>query len=807
MAPRFDSDNLRLELAVADLIDASLFRHIGFGQRGGYERMWVGQAIHSRYQEQALARDPAYAREVLLSWTFEAAGFRVSVRGRADGVWRDADGTAVVEEVKSVRRGTPLGATARARAEEQLSLYGLLLARTQARPVRAMLVLIELGTDAVRLEPLELRIDALEARLRALVERLIAEFETDRAERSDRSASADGLRFPYPARRPVQDTIMAAVERALEERSHLLVQAPSGVGKTVAALYPALREALRRDLRVFVLTAKNTQQEMALQVLELLGQSADFRSVQLRAKARMCANEQMLCREEYCPHLRDFSRRLEESDAVERLFAAAATALPDGVYAAARQHQLCPFELQLAASRRSQVVVCDYNYVFDPYVALSDFAPEEDLSATLLVIDEVHNLLDRGREYYSPDLSQRRARQVADWAEAAHTPPGAAAAELCRAVADVVDRALADAAVEAPGSALARDEWAAEARLPEEPLQRLRPALDRAFIDYLEYRHNTRSFQSEDPFISFYFDFLRFLNGLLVSDSSFAHWVERSRDDARLVVQCRDPSRFLGGVLNRTAGAIGLSATLSPLDFYRDALGFDADRTASVVLPDPFPPENRAIVIDASVVTSFRERDRYRDRIAGRLSEFADAVPGNCLVLFPSYAFLEQIARRLAPSSKRVLVQRPDQGDHERAAILKTLREALFGDVLLLAVGGGVFAEGVDYPGDALAAVAVVGPCLPALTPERELLRAYYDEQLERGFEYAYVAPGLVRVLQAAGRLIRSERDRGVIALLGRRFSEPPYADYLPEAWLPPEGVMGLVGDPAAVARKFFAEG
>ena len=796
---RFRPDERTLELSVGDLVELRLPQ--GPARRGGMERLWLGQAIHGRYQERALERDPSFAREVPLAWTFEQSGFQVSVRGRADGVWRDTDGIPVVEEIKSVRRGTALGATARARAEAQLLLYALLLARAEGTPVRAELVVIELGSDADVREPLEVRPDALEAGLRADVERLIAAFEAERAERSDRRASAVGLRFPYPATRPVQDAIIAAVDRTLEEGGHLLLQASTGVGKTVAALYPALQHALRDDLRLFVLTAKNTQQEMALRVLELLGTDTPFRTVQLRAKARMCANEQMLCREEYCAYLRDFSRRLGDSEALDRLFALRQTALPDAVYAAGQQHGLCPFELQLAAGRRAQVVVCDYNYAFDPYVGLTDFAPDVDLSQTLLVIDEVHNLLDRGRAYYSSQLSRQHVAEVAAFAEASRTPAGAGIAELCRALAELVEGSLAEAA---PAGAETASEWAVEARLPEEQLHGFRPALDRVFVDYLEYRHSTRSFEADDPFVSFYFDFLRFLNCLLVSDSTFAHWVARSRDDARIAVLCRDPGRLIGRVLERTAGAIGLSATLTPLEFYRDSLGFGADRTATLALPDPFPAENRAIVIDASVATSFRERDRHRDRIAERLSEFADAVPGNCLALFPSYAYLEKVASRLAPRSKRVLVQRPEQGERERTEILRTLREALLGDVLLLAVCGGVFAEGVDYPGDALSAVAVIGPCLPAVTPERELLRAYYQEELERGFEYAYVAPGLVRVLQAAGRLIRSERDRGVIALFGRRFTEPPYAGYLPEAWLPPEGVPGLVGDPAQTARKFF---
>jgi DNA excision repair protein ERCC-2 len=209
-------------------------------------------------------------------------------------------------------------------------------------------------------------------------------------------------------------------------------------------------------------------------------------------------------------------------------------------------------------------------------------------------------------------------------------------------------------------------------------------------------------------------------------------------------------------------------------------------------------------VIDTSIATTYRERPVYYPLIAERLGQFADSVPGNCLALFPSYAFLAEVASHLEPASKRVLVQRRASGDREREEILEVLRSALLGDVLLLAVAGGVFAEGVDYPGDMLRAVAVVGPCLPGLTVEQQLLKRYYQERFDRGFEYAFVVPGMTRVVQAAGRLIRSDEDRGVIALLDRRFLEGIYRKHLPGDWVPEEGAEALSHDPAKAAAAFF---
>ena len=291
---------------------------------------------------------------------------------------------------------------------------------------------------------------------------------------------------------------------------------------------------------------------------------------------------------------------------------------------------------------------------------------------------------------------------------------------------------------------------------------------------------------------------------MISTSDAFNHCVERVDGDSRLRVLCKDPGRFLGKVLNRTHATIGFSATLSPFEFYRDLLGFDAQRTSELALPSPFPAENRRVVIDDSVSTLWRERpDNYRP-IAERLGALSTAVPGNCLALFPSYRFLSEVHEHLSVPGRLVLAQSAGDSDRQRNEILDALRSPLSGDCLLLAVAGGVFAEGVDYPGDMLRAVAVVGPCLPAVTLEQELLKLYYEERFDRGFEYAFVVPGMTRVVQAAGRLIRSAQDVGVIALHDRRFLRPPYREHLPGDWLDGGSPESLVSVPAQAAREFF---
>jgi len=811
MPARFDPDLLRVELSVADLLERELVGSLGFGQRGGYERLWLGQAIHSRYQEATLARDASYRREVVVSAELTHRGWQVLLRGRLDGLRRDPDGSLVVEEIKSVRRGGQLSPATREMYERQALLYAWLLRLTEEAPVRAELVLIEIGSDAVERIELSTSWAALEGEVRRRLSALLRAYEAEREAREERRRAAATLAFPYHATRAGQERIVEAVETALENRDHLLLEAPTGIGKTVAALYPALRHALTHGKRVFVLTAKTLQQDMAMKVLALLNGDETFRSLRMRAKAKMCANGEVICHEEYCPYARDFYGKLKTAGTVPRLIAEHPTLEPDEIFHRARADEVCPFEVSLDLAHQVQVVVCDYNYAFDPYVALSEFGADGDLSDTILVIDEVHNLVERGRGYYSPSLSARAAREAAESIARLSDPALDTVVEVTLDLARLIESAVGGLfpgpppGFFDPGFSQPEDApQAAEARLPEEDLWLLRPRFDGAFVDYLEWQRSNRAFRDDDPFVGLYFDVLRFLDAMMLLDGAFSTLMVSVGGDMQLQVLCKDPSRFLGKVINRTHSTIGLSATLSPPEFYRDLLGFESGRTASLSLPDPFPETNRRIVVDATVETTWKQRPFHYPRIAERLGAFAAAVPGNCLVLFPSYEFLRSVAERLEVPGKRVLVQQRADSDRARQEILTSLRGALFGDVVLLAVAGGAFAEGVDYPGDMLQAVAVIGPCLPAVSLERKLLEDYYEERFERGFEYAFVVPGMTRVVQAAGRLLRSPEDRGVIALFDRRFLAPLYAGHLPGHWLPSGGVHALAGEPAMAAAEFF---
>jgi DNA excision repair protein ERCC-2 len=327
---------------------------------------------------------------------------------------------------------------------------------------------------------------------------------------------------------------------------------------------------------------------------------------------------------------------------------------------------------------------------------------------------------------------------------------------------------------------------------------------ERLVMNYISWKIENRIAEEDDPLVDFYFKLVKFTNLLSEDGEEFAHVIERTRDGLKLKIFCKDPSRFLGSIFDSAWATVALSATLEPFDFYKKTLGFPESRASEISLPSPFPRSNRKIVIVPEVDTTFKQRANHYVGIAKTVAQIAESSGGNFLALFPSYAFLREVSERMPTIRKQTIVQRTDMTDYERNAVLEILRDRRGGDNLILAVSGGMYAEGVDYRGDMLAGVVVVGPALPSVSFEQELLKRYYDDQYGAGFEFAYLIPGMTRVVQSAGRVIRSETDVGVIALLCRRFTQESYTRYFPTDWYDESPRELISKKPASEIRAFF---
>ncbi len=800
---RVDHETKEIVCSVGDLVYESTYRRIGVERGDGFRRMWIGQDIHSQRAELRAAEDANYRPEVHVSHKTTAGGWQVTVTGRIDGLSVDRAAQRVcVEEVKSIHFDLELEALYRSEKLQrhlyQLLLYSLFLS---LRPEYAgfefapQLVLIDLATGETKIIDADFDPDAVAATLESSLVKLVEQIDSAHALRVAKRAFASAIEFPYTRMRPYQKEMIGAVARAIEQREALLVSAPTGIGKTIAVLYPAVKQALRLGKKLFFLTSKTLQQDAAIEALGMLNDGA-FRVLRIRSKQKMCAHTQMICHEDFCPFAARYGEKMAKTGLLSEIVTTLSYFDPAITFELARTREVCPFEVSLELIEQADVIVCDYNYIFDPYVGLKAYAQEHDYGDCILVVDEAHNLVDRGRGYYSPELEERSFEAIRNhlrgrncWLDGWEELIELLADHFAELAANLDEESGQRQALCTPNRELfleQRVEW------------------ERLVLAYIGWKIDNRIAEEDDPLIDFYFRLVKFTNLLSEEGDEFAHIIEKTAGGHRLKIFCKDPSKFLGTIFDSAHATIALSATLEPFDFYKRTLGFPSDRVAELSLPSPFPRDNRKIVVVSDVDTTYKQRTGYYDKISETVAEIAEASDGNYLALFPSYAFLREVADRLPPLRKNLMVQRTDMTDYERNAILDILREKPRRGNLILGVSGGMYAEGIDYRGDMLTGVMVVGPALPQVSFEQELLKQYYDEQYGAGFEFAYLIPGMTRVVQSAGRVIRSETDVGVIALLCRRFTQATYTRFFPADWYD-ESPHELVSKrPASEIRSFF---
>ncbi len=606
----------------------------------------------------------------------------------------------------------------------------------------------------------------------------------------------------------------------------MLATAPTGIGKTVAALVPALRFALRRDATLFFLTAKNTQQEMVARTFRDVAAATgcpegSLRALTFREKRRMCPPETLLCHPDHCDHLRAFLDRNKREAVLDELLHDSAHLEPDAIYETGEGAAMCPYALALALSLRVELVICDYNYVYDPDVSFSVFG-EEDGVRLAVVADEAHNLFDRAREYWSPFLSRTRLIDVLGRVERGElrapddieeTPSlpllGVPAdgvvlfgeiARLLRRIDEGIATLSEEAAVAHPGAM----DGCRPYRPPSEPWEALAVDAAALLVRYAHYQQAHELIRPDDPLIEILRATMSVVHLLGREVPELVPYVATAPEaEPGFGILCVDPGPLLEERHARAVGTVAMSATLTPLDYYADVLGLRPLDPLEVSLPTPFPAEHRCVRVDTTVATTWRERKRHYEKIARIVEDVVGARAGNYVAYFPSFAFLRAVKAKLRVPEETLIEQEARMGPKAREKILARLRAASE-PTLLLAVMGGIFAEGIDLPGEALIGAIVVGPGLPQVGFERALMQHHFDSRDRPGFAYAMLFPGMQRVVQSAGRVHRTPDDRGVIVLLGRRFVRSPYVECLP-AWWTRYGPEELVTtDPGADLRAFW---
>ena len=598
--------------------------------------------------------------------------------------------------------------------------------------------------------------DELIRRLMAFAVPYMAWIRAVDTRREQSRATLDRLPFPYDGYREGQKDMALATYRAMKRHHSALIEAPTGIGKTAAALFGALRALGKGHVTaIFYLTARTTGRRAAEDALERMREDAiSLRSVTITAKEKCCLLGKPDCMG--CPYaLGYYDRRraaLKEALYIQRLDAEAIREL-------ALEHELCPFELSLDMSETADVVICDYNYAFDPRVRIRRYF--EGRSGAGLLVDEAHNLADRAREMLSAEISGARLkalRQKIASFEGTDSLMAQLMGELLKALRCPED-ASPEALAEPPEAIMKAVKAFVE---PAAEMQSAEPDVREFLFDAQWFMTVSKRFREED------------YRAMLLPGEGL--WTLR--------LWCYDPSRHLRRTLERVGGAALFSATLAPMSFYAAQLGADGAGDTALQLESPFPRENLKVLC-LPVSVSLRDRERTAHAVCQVIHAMAEAKTGNYIACFPSYAYMNLIYRhyRMLWPCDDVACQQSAMSEASRAAFIERFRPEPGRSLVGFIVLGGVFAEGVDLPGDRLSGAAIVSTGMPQLSFERETLRELMDDADDGGTDAAYTYPGLRRVLQAAGRVIRTERDRGVVILMDTRYRQEKYAELFPPHW------------------------
>lgn len=758
-------------ISVRDLVEfllrsGDLDRRQSSGRRDA-QAMQAGSRIHRKLQKQM---GSGYQAEVTLKHQILLEDIPVSVEGRADGIWTDKRGEEpliVIDEIKGTyrdlsRMGAPVEVHL-AQAKCYAYIYGQ--QHGQMR-MGVRMIYADLETEELRYFEETYTMEELSGWFRDLMAEYgkWVSFESLWQER--RAESLKKLIFPFDYREGQKD-LAVSVYRTIARKKRLFIQAPTGVGKTLSVLFPALK-AMGEGLasRIFYLTARTITRTVAVDALNLLRQQGmELKTVVLTAKEKLCVCEKPECDPDHCPRAKGHFDRINQ--AVYELW----TTGPDActrevILESAERYKVCPFELSLDLAVWVDTLICDYNYVFDPNVSLKRFFSDGVREDYLFLIDEAHNLVERGREMYSASLEKEVFLQMK---------------KLLRGKREGLTKAL-------DGCnryllTLKRECESGFQILPqvggfELQLQRLSAELDK----YLE---QPVPEEIREQVMEFYFSVWNFLGICDRLDDNYVIYTDFSEEGHFwLHLYCVRPAENLRQCLDCGTATIFFSATLLPVNYYKDLLTGNLEDYA-VYAKSPFDPANRLLLVGTDVSSRYSRRvaSEY-ERMARYIHETVAVKTGNYLVFAPSYQVMEQVADRcVAYEDMECIRQESGMAEEEREVFLKEFEKERNHSLVGFCVMGGIFSEGIDLTEDRLIGALIIGTGLPQVCREREIVKEYFDKKGMDGFAYAYQYPGMNKVLQAAGRVIRTEADRGMILLMDDRFATISYQRLFPREW------------------------
>lgn len=729
------------------------------------DAMLLGGKIHRKIQRQMGAD---YHAEVVLKHVIGCRGFDLQIEGRADGIIDTPEGT-VVDEIKGVFKELHLLAEPVEVHLAQAKCYAFMYAEQNGLDrIGVQMTYCNMETEEIKRFQSVYGAEELKDWFFEVAGKYEKWARYEITWKEKRNASIKGVEFPF-AYRDGQKDLVSSVYRTILRKKKLFIQAPTGVGKTMASVFPAVK-AVGEGLgeKIFYLTAKTITRTVAQQAFETLKEQAlRFKVITLTAKEKICFCEEANCNPDYCPYAKGHYDRV--NDAVYELITTSDDMSREVIEEQARRWNVCPFEMGLDVSLWVDGVICDYNYVFDPNAHLKRFFGDGMSGEYLFLIDEAHNLVERGREMYSAALYKEDFLEIKRLVKQEDS-------KLARRLEECNKQMLA----------LKRE---CETYQVLDSASHIYLKLMNLMTELERYLEDCTEEEKRKKVLDLYFDVRMFLGIYDRLDENYLIYSELE-DSGRFKVRlfCVNPAANLKEFLEKGNSAIFFSATLLPMHYYKELLSTEKDDYAIYAL-SPFEEEHRLLLLGTDVSTKYTRRgEGMYQRYAAYLKQVAETKKGNYIAFFPSYQFMEQVYEQFLSLTEdcediEYVIQSQYMSEEAREIFLENFEEEREKSLMGFCVMGGIFSEGIDLVEDKLIGAAIIGTGLPQVCRERELLKAYFDGKGYRGFDYAYLYPGMNKVLQSAGRVIRTDTDRGVILLLDERFGDVRYREIFPREW------------------------
>lgn len=729
----------------------------------GSSRALEGTMAHQKLQSSNEKIYSNYQKEVKLQEAFEIDNVTLIVDGRADGIIIE-DNDVYIEEIKSTMKSLILidedyNELHWAQAKFYAYIYSI---QNEIEIINIRLSYFNIETEEVKSFNKSFHRKDLEKFVLSIIDEYKKWVILKSNLLGERNESIKKLKFPFSTYRKGQKELAVTCFNTIKEKAVLFAQAPTGIGKTISTMFPAVKSLGEdRGERVVYLTAKTITRTVAEEAVNRLKDNGLIcRNITLTAKEKICFKDKSSCNPENCEYALNYYDKV--NDVIFEMLKEENNFTREKIEEYARKEKLCPFELALDLSLWCDLIICDYNYAFDPRARLKRFF-EEDVNKNILLVDEGHNLVDRARNMFSAEIYKEKILKASKLVKGK-------APNLYKAL-NSINKYLIEVrkeVQESEGTSIyKKDEY--------KDLYKLLRIFLKECDEYLIKATNTQGY---DEIKDLYFEIRAFISISELYSKEYVTLVEINKNDVKVKLFCVNPSKNLSKIVQGSYSTIIFSATLTPINYYIDLLGGD-DKSYRMKLPSPFKKENLKIY-GYPLNMRFKQRENNIDNVCNLIHRFKTEEVGNYMVFLPSYLYLNQIYSRYIElfGEDNTICQGEVLTESEREEFLNNFKEDT--NILAFCVIGGVFSEGIDLPGRRLIGSIIVGVGFPKISNEGDIIRNYYED---KGFDYAYIYPGINKVMQAAGRVIRTETDKGRILLIDDRYYTLKYRSLLPKEW------------------------